>query len=825
MNYNYHVFFKKKLPLYVLLFISFISFSANIHVAKTGTDALTDRGTSSAPYKTINYVFNNGLISPGDHLVLHEGVYRETIIATVNNITIRPKDGDKVIVSGANWYGDSSWSDTDGDGIFELALSTNQVETKFTQLIVEGQHKQIARFPNNTSAYKNYIIGSNREMMDPRDQSTGFAVLLNGSKPAGVNQTGQITFSWHNGTPKLPDVTFTNEAIVRGFIGKLRNNIFSYSQDGGQVTRAPGGNDRMVTFKSLNTQGNVWGGDAAVGQPEGFGYVMDLSVLDYEGEWFWKKTENKMYYKPEGGTVSGKNFEIQRRQYVLKVQANNVTVENINFKVGEVELKNANATTISNCSFTYLSPYQYRRTYGSFRQGILLNNADNTTFDSCYIGHTWGSGIIILKGSDNSIVNNCYIEDIGWMGQFTIAVENNGNNTQITKNTFGKASRFHIRTTESVYAKIVDNDFYGAMSLGEDAGAIMFTSTGKSEALNMQGTVIAWNKIHGMKGIPAYDPQDYSNKKYLISFYLEDSENYTVHHNLTYDNNDEYTSVRLDGSGNPESTRNINAVAYMGPRTKTLTRKMNYYNNTFWDYSRFISFWQTGGGVNSLEMKNNLYVNDKENYIDAGAGQANKLYKSDFYEFTQAADDAPYNVSIVSAKNRAVSETNPGAHYVDAVNGNLRLILGSTYNNGGDVISGITTEANPTIGAWEGEANWQKERVFNAGSSLTNASFDSLANPSNSGLNIDDLKEAKQQISVSPNPFKNQLGITLGTEIKAGAEVLITILDFNGSVVFSQKIKAKKETENYINTTFLASGVYLLEIKYKEGRVLKKIIK
>ncbi len=804
--------FKKWVITSILTISTFSVFAANIHIAKNGVNALTDRGTSSAPYQTINYVFNNGLINTGDHLVLHEGVYRETVVVNINGITIRPRVGDHVTISGANWYGANSWSDPDGDGVFELTLNTSQVETDFTQLLVNGQHRQIARFPNNTSPYKNYVSGSNREMMDPRDQKTGFAVLLNGSKPAGANQTGQVTFSWHGGTPKLPNVTFTNEAIVRGFIGKLRNNIFSYSQDGGQVARA---GDRKVTFKSFMEQGNIWGADVAVTQPEGFGYIMDYSVLDYEGEWFWRKTQNKMYYKPVGGTVIGKNFEIQRRQYVLKVQANNVSVEDIDFKVGEVELKNANTTNFTNCTFTYLSPYQYRRQYGVFRQGVLLNNADNTNFESCYIGHTWGSGVIILKGSDNTKINNCYIEDIGWMGQFTVAIENNGNNTQITKNSIGKASRFHIRTTESVYMKITDNDFYGAMSMGEDAGAIMFTSTGRPDGLNMQNSVIAWNKIHDMKGIPAYDPQDYSNKKYLVALYLEDTDNYTVHHNLIYGLENEYTSVRLKGNGTPETTKNINCVTYLGPRTKKMNNKIHFYNNTCWGYNRFFSFWRIDDGeVNALEVKNNLIMNDKENYLDHGQGAENKLRQSNFFTFTEEVDE--YGINIVSGRNKSV--VNAADHYVDANNDNFRLKTSSAYNNDGLVISGITTETTPAIGAWEGAANWQKERVFNAGSTITSATFNSVAN--NNSLETDNVYNNSKSTFVYPNPFENQLTVSLGDDVIG--EATINVYSVNGVKMISRRTSSNQVL---LNTSFLSSGIYVLEIIHEDGRIVEKLVK
>lgn len=790
---------------FVFLLFVVCAHAKEIHIAKNGVNSLTGRGSEMAPFKTINYVFGNKIASPGDMVVIHQGFYREAVIVNVNNITIKPFENDKVVISGANWYGSNSWvADPSRPGVYKLTLNTNQVETDFTQLFVEGKHQQIARFPNNISPVRNYISGSNREMMDPRDQKTGFAVLLDGSKPAGVNQTGQVAFSNHSGTATIPNVTFTDEAIVRGFIGKLRNNIFSYSQDGGQVTRA---GDRLVTFKSFNTQGNIWGKEDAVTLPEGFGYVMDLSVLDNEGEWFYKKSENTIYYKPEGGSVAGKNFEIKRRKYVMKITADNVNIQNIDMRCGEVELKNTDRVSFTKCKFTYMTPYIYRRTYGVLRQGIVLNNADNTNFESCYIGHTWGSGVIVLKGSDNTTINNSIIEDIGWMGQFTVAVENNGNNTQFTHNTFGKASRFHIRTTEHVYAKITDNDFKEAMAMGEDAGSIMFTSTGKPDALNVQGTEIAYNQIHGLKGIPAYDPQDWSTKKFIVALYLEDSENYTVHHNLIYDLGDEYTSVRLKSNGTPEQTRNINHFAYLGPRTKKLNRKMDYYNNTAWNYNQLIGFWQRteDGDVNAMKVKNNLFMTGAINVVKG-------ITETDFATFAQkAADEHGYN--IVSENNKYI--TTAANHYQDAANGNFRLKNSSPYNTNGIVIPGITTEDTPAIGAWEGNTEGLKNRVFSVGSNLTSASFDNNAN-----LSTDKVIVIDDAVSITPNPFENYLNISFKNPIAKA--VTVTVYNTIGSLVASKKITTQ---EFDLNLSSLDSGVYFVVIKTKEGSVTKKVVK
>ncbi len=808
-------------PFRCILFLCFFCittgvkcYADEIHVATTGTDALTGRGTEATPYKTINFIFKNGLINTGDVIIVHKGTYRETITVNTSGITIKPYENDVVTISGADLINASAWSN-DGGGIFSTTLNSSDVETDFTQLFVNGKLQQIARYPNNTTSYKDYIVGSNQEMLDPLNQQSGFAILLNASKPSGADQKGVVTFSEHEGTPVIPAASFTDEAIIRGFIGKLRNNIFCYSQEGGEVTKT---SDREVSFISEQTQGNNWAANAAYSAPEGFGYIMDLSVLDYPGEWFFKKKSNKLYYMPKGGNLNGKTLEVKKRKYALKIRANNVKIENINVKAATMDVQNSNGLTVDHCTFTYLFPYHYRQTYGVLREGIVLKNSDNTTFESSYIGHTWGSGIIILDGSDNSTINNCIIEDIGWMGQFTISLENNGDNTKVTNNTFGRASRFHIRTTESVYAEITDNDFYGAMEMGEDAGAIMYTSTGKAAELNLKGSILAYNKLHDMDGIPAYDTDPAYKRQKVVGFYLEDVDNYTAHHNIVYNlRGNTYTSKRLQSNGQPEYTESKGQVMYLGPRNRDLTRKINYYNNTFWNYDYFLTFWNhDGGGVRDLDLKNNIIEPGKANEINAQ--NADNVASTNLNTFATAASAAPLSYGIELATNE--SPTNPDTHFINTNNANFRLKGSSPYNNGGTVISGITSSSDPAIGAYEGDTNADKERVFNAGSNLTTDSFNT-----ESTLSTFHIDKKLAAIKVYPNPTKTQVNIDFDTDlITSEDQFSIKLMNIAGSTIMNKKVDNTNEIIS-VNAQSLASGLYLLEIKTKNSSTVHKIIK
>ena len=182
-----------------------------------------------------------------------------------------------MIISGADLI-DSQWHEVTGKpGVFVTSLNSQDIETDYTQVFVNGELQQMARFPDNTSG----------EMLNPLSRESGYAILTNAEKTAG-NTRATVNFSTNGGLPELPDVVFSDEAVIRGLIGKLRNNIFSASTDGAAIQRE-GGN--AVSF--IGTNNGPWSNNAAYSSPEGFGYIFDLAVLDNEGEWFFKQKSNE----------------------------------------------------------------------------------------------------------------------------------------------------------------------------------------------------------------------------------------------------------------------------------------------------------------------------------------------------------------------------------------------------------------------------------------------------------------------------------------------------------------------------------------------------
>ena len=172
-------------------------------------------------------------------------------------------------------------------------------------------------------------------------------------------------------------------------------------------------------------------------------------------------------------------------------------------------MQNTSNAVIQKCTMRYLYPFWTPTGYGqgdTDKKGVYLSNSSNNQFTDLYVGHSWGNMFALQGGGGNSF-QNCVIEDFGWVGVFTSAIHvNTSNNTNINHCTFGDAGRFQIRIDGGdALVNILDCDFYSAMKMGEDAGPIEATSTGSIGALSLKGSVIAYNKIHDVQGVPVSD--------------------------------------------------------------------------------------------------------------------------------------------------------------------------------------------------------------------------------------------------------------------------------------------------------------------------------
>ncbi|WP_305768849.1 right-handed parallel beta-helix repeat-containing protein [Candidatus Epulonipiscium viviparus] len=663
-------------------------------------------------FASINEALSNAI--EGDVIIVHEGVYREMLNIKKDNITIKAAEGEYVLITGNELVtGFVPYEEMPGVYVADAPANYKTTTLPYSQVFVNGHAKDMARFPNLTID----------DMMMPIEEGGGYGEITKIYKDAGTTEAN-VVFSQDT----LPDVDLTG-GIFRGIIGKNREYAI------GKVVATDG---NTVTFEGTN---NAWRHTKAVGTKAygfGYGFVSHKNLLDIPGEWFVE--DGKVYYMPDS-EIRDAEVEMQVREKVLQMNnVSNVVLENLNFVAGSAEIKSTDNLMVEGCTFRYLKPFYTLNGYGmgdSARTGVYIENSTNNTFKDTYLGHTWGTGFYVAGGDGNSFIN-CVMEDIGWIGTFTAGVYSSGDNTLIEDCSFRDNGRFQIRVDKDIKIDVLHSTFERAMKMGEDAGPLEFTSTGKIAPLDLKGSEIAYNQVFDLRGIPVSSGG--KPRQFVVAFYMEDVNNYTAHHNLVYD-----MEAPVYTEGFLEGFEGDNIFLYLGPRYNEMTKPVNYYNNTVWDYVRNVNVWnieianydelaakglkQEGrsGSLDDGHFVNNLFNDGPFSLswytqnLTATGGKIDNVPNPDanwknittdsMDEFFAHGEKIGY---FFNPETNMILDKETGAqNYVDADNGNFRLAEDSPAKGAGTPIPGITSSETPDLGALEGS-----DYVLSAGATL-----------------------------------------------------------------------------------------------------------
>jgi len=392
--------------------------------------------------------------------------------------------------------------------------------------------------------------------------------------------------------------------------------------------------------------------------------------------------------------------------------------------------------------------------------------------------------------------------------------------------------RFHVRVSGGdAKITILDSDFYGAMKMGEDAGPIECTSTGSLTALDLKGSVIAYNKIHDIKGIPVSDG-NYSKQK-VTAFYMEDTQNYTAHHNLVY-------NIKADNYKGTQTVDKSGEFLYMGPRYNPMYKPVNYYNNTIWNVDANISIWSieidnwkalgltppdTCGFMKDGHFANNIFMNGpayKLSYVrqiltSTGGTVSNvkltpspSMETTNFNTYTTYCKKYDYNFNPQT--NQSYDFTKASANFSNAANGDFTLLKSSTAAGSGTIITNITSSDTPDCGALEGG-----DRVLRAGSTLLAPDFKEQTTPATQNIKY---KENNSGVSfkIYPNPTTDKLFFDNNKPLSE--KCWISIYTLSGECMIVKEFTSN----NYIDVSSLAQGVYLIKMQTEHKCSTQKLV-
>ena len=491
------------------LLITGVASATDFHVSPTGDDGNTGLGAGDdQALRTIQAGVNK--LQPGDTLLIHGGVYRESVTFPASGaegrpITIRPFDSEKVTVTGCDVV--EGWTLQDAEkGIWKapmpwtLGLGRNQV-------FAGGQVMIEARFPNEPGEDLGMYVSD----LSPLWPTFGKFTL---PKETVSEQPGRIVSDLLAGQPD----DYWKSACYYGI------HYEGWAAQTGIIERSKSGEisvgDRTRTWWFGASYGSGYG------DTEGRGMIVGhMNALDRPGEWHWQ--DNTLYFIPPDGEEP-RNVEAKRRQVAFDLSGQqHIRIEGLSVRAGSMRLDESSHCVVDGCDLAYISHYTRhydigqiengRNTIKSGETGIFVGGHDNS-FLNCGVRFSAGAGFY-LRGYHHTI-HNCLIDEISYTSHYLNAITDAVSDFPeyenflvgghvITFNTMRNAGRhffnFHGNGTSTqsrdrapmdyMATLFAHNHLYNGMLQTKDAGFLTgyYCSGGTLNDLNSQ---VVYNVMH-----------------------------------------------------------------------------------------------------------------------------------------------------------------------------------------------------------------------------------------------------------------------------------------------------------------------------------------
>lgn len=452
--------------------------AAEYHVSKTGADEAA--GTAGAPFQTLSKAA--AVLHPGDVCIIHDGVYRETMVIPRSGepdkpIRIQAAPGACVVISAAEPL-KTIWTRQE-DGV-----CVAKIDPLPAQLFFDGQMAREAHWPNG-------VYG---DLMDrpcvKAEEGTGYEQIVCGKLPPGDFNGGHALIwrggAWTNVTSRIKDYR-PGESLA--FDPPFRPQSDQYHK--GDAFKPRSGNRFLL--------------------------VGSRAALDAPGEWVVDAGTGLTHFLPPRGRLpEDLAFETKARDQALILRGrSHVEVVGIELFGGVFDLAGANHCLLENVTSFYSNHFTRTAKQVPPHPANRING-DHNTLRRCHIAYVAGTGLDI-QGTGNTLTN-CVIHDIGYMGTYEGAVQVKATKgTVIDHCSIYRSGRDLILHHKAEKLRITYCDLHHAVMLNNDAGATYGWGT------DGKGSVIAYNWVH-------HSVQDHTVGIYLDNF----CKNFVVHHNVVW---------------------------------------------------------------------------------------------------------------------------------------------------------------------------------------------------------------------------------------------------------------------------------------------------
>ncbi|MBN8215110.1 MAG: right-handed parallel beta-helix repeat-containing protein [Spirochaetes bacterium] len=430
------------------------------HVAPDGNDAWSGTKEKAAggdgPLRTLAKA--SLLLKAGDTLLLHTGVWRETLDLRRSGtpsapIVVKAAPGEKPVLSGAEPL--TGWKQEDRK-VWSAPMDFDLEDQN--QLFASGDLMLEARWPNSP-------VGMEKKGQTPNATLECVRATMAAGRPDAIVD------------PEIPgDDGFWKGATVwcgGGAVWYFWNvTVKDYDSATHTLSFDPrkGDNDWYLPRK-----GNEY-------------VLMGVrGALDAEGEWFLDRGARRMLFiPPNGANPEGLCVEAKRRIHVIRaLGVSNLRIEGLAFRGGGILLdEKTRDITLKDLRGEYLGHSFVSDVSGTGTVALL---GSGLRLESCELGYASGS-LVTVRGSNNTVVN-CFLHDADYAGKWGASVTLAGRRLVFAHNTVKDSGRDILGTglTESI---VEHNDLSGAGHLTHDLGMTY------GHTVDYQNTVFRYNRVH-----------------------------------------------------------------------------------------------------------------------------------------------------------------------------------------------------------------------------------------------------------------------------------------------------------------------------------------
>ena len=444
------------------------------HVSQKSNANGTPDGSQAKPFKTLEDAAQTA--EAGDTVIVHEGVYRETLTPENSGnptapIVFKAADGEDVVISAADTV---SGFELDPKGYYKAPISWNLGDGR-NQVFYNGKSMVEARYPNGPAIE----MGENNEPLSSLWPVLGDIVSSDDNKYLFTSDTllSQEEDYWKGATL----------VAMRGYGYTLNTAKVSNSGDGYiEVTDLP-----VYYWDDKNV--NQWN----------YAYLSGhINALDTYEEWIIDG--GYLYFiPPKNANTSGLEVEVKSRQLVADLSKNSfVKLEGFKTIGGSIKMNDSEMCTLSNMEMKYLNHFvKSKDQHSGFiddanvedddgapprgEMGIYIGGRDNivinNTMDSAAGAAIYGVGCYTYI--ENNMITDCgyggsYVAGLYFTGEAWESANSKRGGNFIYQNTVQNAGRSVMQHTRPagkglwpyLPEEVAFNDFHDGMLTSLDTG-------------------------------------------------------------------------------------------------------------------------------------------------------------------------------------------------------------------------------------------------------------------------------------------------------------------------------------------------------------------